>query len=165
MEDQDKKINLLMVDDEEDFLKTLSERLETRGLEVTTALDGPSAIEAAEKGGFDVALLDLQMPGMDGMELLEILKRNHKFLETIILTGHGKVETYKQATKLGVFEYLEKPMDIDKLLEVLKNAYHERLKKKFKHDKKRQEELEVLSMGASPLAILNALRSMGDDEK
>lgn len=164
MADQEKKINLLMADDEEEFLSALATRLETRGLDVTTATDGPAAIKAAKKGGFDVALLDLRMPGMDGIELLKILKENHKFLEVIILTGYGKIDSYKEATKLGAFNYLEKPFDIDKLLEELKDAYSARLKKKFKHDKKRQEEMDLLSMG-SPLAILNALKSMDDDEK
>ncbi|MCG8618700.1 MAG: response regulator [Desulfobacterales bacterium] len=165
MGNENKKINLLMVDDEEEFLNSLSERLETRDFTVTTATQGEGAIEAAKKGGFDVAILDLNMPGMDGMELLKILKENHKFLEVIILTGFGKVESYKEATKLGAFSYLEKPFDMDQLLEELKNAYHTRLKKKFEHDKKRQEELDVLAMGSSPLAILKSLMDMDDDEK
>lgn len=165
MGNENKKINLLMVDDEEEFLNSLAERLQNRDFNVTTATDGETAIGAAKKGGFDVALLDLKLPGMDGMEILQILKSNHKFLEVIILTGHGKVATYKEATKLGAFSYLEKPFDMDELLEELKNAYHTRLKKKFEHDKKRQEELEVLSMGASPLAILKSLMEMDDDEK
>ena len=90
MGNEDKKINLLMVDDEQDFLDSLAERLETRDFTVTTATEGESAINAANKGGFDVAILDLNLPGMDGMEILKILKSKHKFLEVIILTGHGK---------------------------------------------------------------------------
>ena len=164
MGNENKKINLLMVDDEEDFLNSLAERLETRDFNVTTATEGPNAIEAAEKGGFDVAILDLNMPGMDGIELLKILKGNHKFLAVIILTGYGKVDSYKEATKLGAFEYLEKPFDLDKLLEEIKNAYHTRLKKKFQHDAKRQEELYMLSMG-DPLTILKSLMEMDDNEK
>lgn len=165
MTDENKKINLLMVDDEEDFLNSLAERLRTRDFDVTTASEGEKAIKAAENGLFDVAILDLKLPGMDGMEILKILKKNHKFLEVIILTGYGKIESYKEATKLGAFSYLEKPFDLDKLLEELKDAYHTRLKKKFEHDKKRQEELEMLSMGSSPLGILKALMEMDDDEK
>ena len=165
MGNDNKKINLLMVDDEVDFLNSLAERLETRDFMVTTATDGPTAIEAAGKGGFDVAILDLKLPGMDGMEILSILKENHRFLEVIILTGFGKIESYKEATKLGAYSYLEKPFDMDQLLEELKNAYHTRLKKKFEHDKKRQEELDILSMGADPMAILKSLMEMDDDEK
>ena len=165
MSTDDRKINLLMVDDEEDFLNSLAERLETRDFEVTTATEGPKAISAAEKGLFDVAILDLNLPGMDGMEILKILKKNHKFLEVIILTGFGKVATYKEATELGAFSYLEKPFDMDQLLEELKNAYHSRLKKKFDQDKKRQEKLADLSMGSSPLGILKAMMQMDDDQK
>lgn len=165
MSSEDRKINLLMVDDEKEFLDSLSERLETRDFQVTTATEGPKAIEAAQNGLFDVAILDLNLPGMDGIEILQILKQNHKFLEVIILTGYGKVDTYKEATKLGAFNYLEKPFDFDKLIEEIKEAYHARLKKKFEHDKKRQEELDILSMGASPLAILKSLMEMDDDEK
>ncbi len=165
MGDKERKINLLMVDDELDFLTPLAKRLETRNFQITTATDGESAIKAAKKGGFDVAILDLVLPGMDGIEILQILKKNHKFLEVIILTGHGKVSTYKEAKKLGAFSYLEKPFDMDELLEKLKDAYHTRLKRKFEHDKKRQEELDILNMGASPLAILKSLMSLDDDEK
>ena len=165
MVSENKKINLLMVDDEVDFLSSLAERLETRDFNVTTATEGEKAIEAAKKGGFDVAILDLRLPGMDGIEILKILKANHKFLEVIILTGYGKIDSYKEATKLGAFSYLEKPFDMDKLLEELKEAYHTRLKKKFEHDKKRQEEMDVLAMGSSPLAILKSLMEMDDDEK
>ncbi len=164
MGNENKKINLLMVDDEQDFLNSLAERLETRDFDVTTATEGPEAIQAAEKGGFDVAILDLKLPGMDGMEILRILKKNHKFLEVIILTGYGKIDSYKEATELGAFNYLEKPFDMEKLLEELKNAYHTRLKKKFEHDKKRQEEMDLMAMG-DPMTILKALREMDDDEK
>ncbi len=165
MKAKDRKINLLMVDDEVDFLTPLAQRLESRDFQVTTATEGKSAVKAAEKGGFDVAVLDLEMPGMNGIELLQILKKNHNFLEVIILTGHGRVATYKEAKKLGAFSYLEKPFDMDELLEKLKDAYHIRLKRKFEKDKKRQEALDILGMGASPLAILRSLMSMDDDEK
>jgi DNA-binding NtrC family response regulator len=70
-----------------------------------------------------------------------------------------------EATKLGAYSYLEKPYDFEKLLEVLKNAYETRLRKKFEHDKKRMEELEMLSMGSSPLGILRSLRQLDDDKK
>ena len=165
MSNEDRKINLLMVDDEKDFLDSLAERLKTRDFDVTTATEGPAAIDAAKNGLFDVAILDLKLPGMDGMEILKILKKNHKFLEVIILTGYGKIDSYKEATKLGAFSYLEKPFDLEKLLEELKDAYHTRLKKKFEHDKNRQEALDTLSMGDSPLGILRALMQMDDDEK
>ncbi len=165
MSDEKKQIKLLIVDDEEDFLDSIAERLGLRDFDITTASEGSLAIKLAKKGKFDVAILDLRMPGMDGMELLQILKKKHKFLEVIILTGHGAIDTAVEATKLGAYSFLEKPVDFEKLLEELKNAYGARLKKKFEHDKKRMEEIDMLSMGSSPMGILKSLMHMDDDEK
>ena len=159
-----RRIKLLVVDDELDFLFTVSNRLLLRGFDVTTASDGEVAVKAAKKGKFDLTLLDLKMPGMDGTEVLGILKKRHKFLEVVILTGHGSIDTAVECTKLGAFDYLTKPCKLEDLLDVLKRAYETRLKKKFEHDQKRMEEIEVLSMG-SPLSILRALVHLDDDEK
>jgi DNA-binding NtrC family response regulator len=161
----EKPIKLLLVDDEEDFVKSLAERLSLRDFEVATASDGKQAIKAAKKGQFDVAILDLRMPGMDGTEVLKILKDKHKWLEVVMLTGHGSVDSAVEAGKLGAFGYLEKPYDFDNLVSVLKDAYTARLKKKFEHDKKRMEDIEFLSMGASPMSILTSLRRLDDEEK
>jgi len=141
-----KSIKLLLVDDEVDFLKSLSERLSLRDFEVTTASEGKQAIKAAKKGHFDVAILDLRMPGMDGTEVLKVLKDKHKWLEVVMLTGHGSVDSAVEAGKLGAFGYLEKPYEFDNLVGMLKDAYTARLKKKFEHDKKRMEDIEFLSM-------------------
>ena len=165
MPDESKKIKLLIVDDEEDFLNSIAERLGMRDFDITTASEGNLAIKAAKKKEFDVAILDMKMPGMDGMELLRILKKKHKFLEVVILTGYGGIDSAVEATKLGAHSYLEKPYDFEKLLEVLQNAYEARLRKKFEHDKKRMEELEMLRMGSSPMGILRSLMHMDDDEK
>jgi two-component system NtrC family response regulator len=165
MSDEKKKIKLLIVDDEEDFLNSIAERLEIRDFDITTASEGNLAIKVAKKGKFDVAILDMKMPGMDGMELLQILKKKHKFLEVIILTGYASIDSAVEATKLGAYSYLEKPYDFEKLLEVLKKAYETRLRKKFEHDKKRMEEIEMLRMGSSPMGILRALMHLDDDEK
>ena len=161
----EKPIKLLLVDDEEDFVKSLAERLSLRDFEVTTAFDGKQAIQAAKKGKFDVAILDLRMPGMEGTEVLKILKDKHKWLEVVMLTGHGSVDSAVEAGKLGAFGYLEKPYEFDNLVNVLKDAYTARLKKKFEHDKKRMEDIEFLSMGASPMSILTSLRRLDDEEK
>jgi len=159
------KIRLLIVDDEVKFLNSIAQRLEMRDFEVTKAADGPQAIAAARAGRFDVALLDLKMPGMDGQQVLEILKAEHKYLEVIILTGHGSVNSAVECTKLGAFGYLPKPYELDKLLETLRQAYQTRLMKKFESDLERQEEIRLIAMGNSPLAILRALRNMDDEEK
>lgn len=165
MSDEKKQIKLLIVDDEEKFLSATAERLGLRDFDVTTATEGNQSIRAAKKGKFDMAILDLRMPGMDGMELLQILKKKHKFLEVIILTGYASLDSAVEATKLGAFSYLEKPYNFEKLLEVLKEAYETRLRKKFEHDKKRIEKIEFLAMGSSPMGILRSLRRIDDDEK
>jgi DNA-binding NtrC family response regulator len=162
---EEKSIKLLLVDDEVDFLKSLSERLSLRDFEVTTASEGKQAIKAAKKGHFDVAILDLRMPGMDGTEVLKVLKDKHKWLEVVMLTGHGSVDSAVEAGKLGAFGYLEKPYDFDNLVGMLKDAYTARLKKTFEHDKKRMEDIEFLSMGSSPMSILASLRRLDDEEK
>lgn len=165
MNEKERKIKLLMVDDDEKFLNTAAERLGLKEFDVATATESEQAVKLAKKEKFDVALVDLKMPGMDGTELLKILKKKHKFLEVIILTGFGSIDSAVECTKLGAFGYLEKPYNFDQLLEVLKNAYEARLRKKYEHDKKRKEEIDFLAMGASPLAILRALRHLDDEEK
>ena len=102
-------IKILLVDDEVKFLKAVSDRLAIKGFDVTTADNGDDAVAAAGKGGFDVAVVDLQMPGMDGTQVLKALKENHKFIEIIMLTGHATVDSAVECTRLGAFKYLEKP--------------------------------------------------------
>lgn len=160
-----KQIKLLIVDDEKDFLNSIAERLGMRDFDVTTATEGPLAIEAAKNDKFDVAILDIRMPGMDGMELLQILKQKHQYLEVVMLSGHASIDSAVEATKLGAYSYLEKPYDFEKLLDVLKAAYEVRLKKKFQNDATRMQEIETLALGSSPLAILQALKRLDDDEK
>ncbi len=159
------KIKLLIVDDEVKFLNSIAQRLEMRGFDVTKAIDGNKAIKAARQGGFDVALLDLKMPGMDGKEVLEILKKEHKYLEVIILTGHGSLESAVECTKLGAYGYLPKPYELERLLELLQQAYQTRLKKKFEGDQVRIDKIMRIATGNSPLAILRELRKIDDEEK
>lgn len=159
------KIHLLMVDDEVKFLNTVTERLKLKFFDITPATNGVDAIEAAEKGRFDVAVIDLQMPGMDGVQVLERLKTRHKFLEVIILSGHATVELAVKCTKLGAFKVLEKPCGFDTLVETLKEAYESRLKKKFEKDSYRMEKIQSLAFGNSPLGILRELSKMDDAEK
>ncbi len=162
---ESKKIKLLIVDDEVDFLQVIAERLGSRDFDVVTATNGKDAIKAARKSKFDLALIDLRMPEMDGKEVLQILKKKHKFLEVIILTGHDSMESAIECTKLGAFNYLPKPYDLDRLLDILKQAYETRLRKKFEYNKKRKEEIEILAAGSSPMGILRALLRIDDDEK
>ena len=159
------KIKLLMVDDEVKFLESISKRLELKNFDVTTASNGQEAIASAEKGLFDVAVVDFKMPGMDGAQVLKTLKANHKYLEIIMLTGHATVDSAVECTKLGAFKYLEKPYDFEKLVELIKEAYETRLKKKFEHNQKRIEEIQKLSMGSSPLGLLRAMARLDNEEK
>ena len=158
-------IKLLIIDDEAKFLEAVAKRLELRGFEVRKASNGPEALAAANEEKFDLALLDLKMPGMDGDEVLERLKERHEFLEVIILTGHGSLSSAVECTKLGAFGYLPKPYEIDKLTETLKDAYEERLRKKFRADQERYERIGEIAMGRSPLGILRHLKELDDGER
>lgn len=159
------KVNILLVDDEVKFLNAIAERLRLKGFEVATATNGDDAVEAAKKGGFDVAVVDLRMPGTDGEQVLRILKQSHKFIEIIMLTGHATVDSAVECTRLGAFKYLEKPYDFEKLVEVLKEAYQARLHKKFESSVKRMEAIQRLSLHQSPLGLLREMAKLDDDRK
>jgi len=159
------KIKLLIVDDEVNFLNSIAQRLEMRDFDVTRASNGNEAIQSVNNDKFDIALLDLKMPGMDGKQVLEILKREHKYIEVIILTGHGSLESAVECTKLGAFGYLPKPYELDKLLDILKDAYETRMKKKFEKDDQRLEQLMKIATGGSALSILREMRKLDDEEK
>ncbi len=159
------KIRLLIVDDEEKFLESIAKRLEMRGFDVRTATRGEQAVEITREEKFDLALLDLKMPGMDGKQVLEILKREHKYIEVIILTGHGSVDSAVDCTKLGAFGYLPKPYELEKLLDTLQQAYKVRMEKKFKVDQARMDKIAKLATGSSALGILRELKKLDDEEK
>ena len=161
----EKKIKLLLVDDEINFLQPIAERLTLKGFDVIVTSNGKEAIASAEKDLFDVALVDFQMPGMDGTQVLKTLKENHKYLEIIMLTGHATIDSAVECTKMGAFKYLEKPYDFEKLVEVIMEAYEARLKRKFEHNQKRIDEIQKLSMGVSPLGLLRALARLDNEEK
>jgi DNA-binding NtrC family response regulator len=158
-------IKLLIVDDESRFLEAIATRLRKRGFDVKTATNGPDAIALAREEKFDIALLDLKMPGMDGKEVLRVLKQEHEFLEAVILTGHGSLESAVELTKLGAFGYLPKPYELDKLLETLQQAYQARLKKKFAADDAKMEAILNAGIGESPLLILRRLRDLDDGRR
>ncbi|MCB2229661.1 response regulator [bacterium] len=113
----------LLVDDEREFVETLSERLQTRDLESAIAYDGEQALDMLKSDSPDVMVLDLMMPGIDGIEVLRRVKKDHPDVEVIILTGHGSDSEREQAEELGAFAYLQKPANIDELAKVMKEAY------------------------------------------
>ncbi|UCD16359.1 MAG: response regulator [Candidatus Zixiibacteriota bacterium] len=114
---------ILLVDDEKEFVHTLSERLQTRNLESSVVYDGEQALDFVKKDEPDVMVLDLMMPGIDGIEVLRRVKSEHPDVEIIILTGHGSEREKALATELGAFAYLQKPVSIDVLAQVMKEAY------------------------------------------
>jgi CheY-like chemotaxis protein len=118
---------LLLVDDEKDFVQTLSERLQIRDMGSTVAYDGISALDIVRNDAPEVMVIDLKMPGMDGMDVLKQVKQTRPEIEVIILTGHGSELDRKECMDLGAFSYLQKPVDIDQLSETLKKA-HEKIK-------------------------------------
>jgi len=154
------KIRLLIVDDEERFLKTLSERLAMRDFEVTAVSNGNEAVRVAREMPFDLALVDLKMPGMPGEEVLRILKKEHPLMEVVILTGHGSVDSAVECVKGGSYRYLQKPCETDELMEVLKEAFRERVKRRLEIDNEKLDELMAVAMGESALGILRRLREL-----
>jgi len=121
------KFKVLLVDDEEDFVKSLSERLEMRDLDSNVALNGQQALESMKADEPGVMVLDLKMPGMDGMEVLRKVREAYPNVQVIILTGHGTDKDEEEAKKLGAYAYLQKPVEMDRLVDTLRKAH-----KKFK---------------------------------
>jgi DNA-binding NtrC family response regulator len=123
----------LVVDDEEDFLETLVNRMNKRNIDTTGAKSGEEALELMKKKLFDVVILDVKMPGgMDGIEALREMKKIQPLAEVLLLTGHASVETSIEGMKLGAFDYILKPVKLEELLTKLAEAFE----KKDTHDQK-----------------------------
>ena len=125
-------IQVMLVDDEVEFLNTLTKRLRKRGVDIKGVESGEKALEALKEGHYDVIILDVRMPGMDGIEVLRKIKDGYPLTEVIMLTGHANVEVAVQGMELGAFDYLMKPMDIDELLYKVEDAFK---KKQIQEDK------------------------------
>ena len=119
---QTDKIKLLIVDDEEGYVNVLSKRMTKRDIDVTVALSGSGGIQALRKQDFDVAVLDLKMEDMDGIEVLKIFKKMDPNLPVIMLTGHGSEKAAKEGVALGAFDYLTKPCELEELLDRIREA-------------------------------------------
>ena len=120
------RVRLLLIDDEKDFVNILSKRIKRRKIDVTETFSGAEAIQALRGQEFDVAVLDLKMEDMDGIEVLKMLKIMDPKLAVIMLTGHGSAEAAEQGIKLGAFDYLTKPCELEELLEKIMAAYAHR---------------------------------------
>jgi DNA-binding NtrC family response regulator len=136
-----------------------------RDFNVIAVNRGEKAIEAARSTPIDVALVDLKMPGIDGEETLKKLKAEHRWMEVIILTGHGTVDSAVECTKSGAYSYMQKPCGLDHLLEALKSAYKKRVMNKKKIEEKKMDELLKISISGSPRAILRRLKEIDKEDK
>ena len=126
-------IQLLLVDDEELFLSTTKKLLEKRGVNTATSANGFDALKILEEHRIDVVILDVKMPGLDGVEVLRKIKRKYPLIEVIMLTGHASVESAVEGLKLGAFDYLTKPSSIEEIIAKVQNAF----------DKKRAKEEQI----------------------
>jgi len=120
------KIKILLVDDEKEFVETLSERIRMRDQKSDVALNGEEALKLMDDDLPDVVVLDLKMPGIDGMEVLRRIRKAYPDVQVIMLTGHGSDKDEKEARKLGAFEYLQKPVEIETLMKKIKKAYKQK---------------------------------------
>jgi DNA-binding NtrC family response regulator len=124
-----KDIKVLVVDDEVAFANTLSQRLQMRDMIVGTAYDGEEALSMLKKEEPDVMVLDLRMPGMQGMDVLRETKKAYPLVQVIVLTGHGTDKDAEEARRLGGFDFLNKPADIDHLERKIRKACQEKREK------------------------------------
>lgn len=141
---------ILLVDDEVVFTTNMTKLLTTRGYRVTAVNSGDAAIQALEKDTFDVVVLDLKMPGMDGITTLKEIKKLGLFTETLILTGHGSIDTALEAIKLGAYDYLTKPCEIEDLVDKIEGAWE----KKDGEEKKELHE-KIQKVVESPASVFD----------
>jgi DNA-binding NtrC family response regulator len=134
-----REFNVLVVDDEEEFREMTAKRLTKRGLKVQVAENGEKALEVLEHSFTDVVLLDVKMPGIDGIETLRRIRSLKPLVEVVLLTGHASVDSGIEGMKLGAFDYLMKPIELDPLLEKLADAYE---KKRLHQEKIEQAQLK-----------------------
>lgn len=149
-----KSIRVLLVDDEEDLVTFLGQRLKRQGFTVIASTSGQQALTAAKQRTFDVAVLDLKMPHMDGIAVLQKLKEVQPFLEAIMLTGHGSHDSALEAGRLQAFRYLIKPYNHEELVALIQEAHQakvDKMKAEFL-----QELAKVTGGGGSPREIIEA---------
>ncbi len=135
---------VILVDDEVDFIDTMSKRLQKRDYKVLTATDGQQALEMVDSNrNLEVMILDVKMPGMDGIEVLEEMKKRYPLIEVIMLTGHATIESAIDGMKIGAFDYLMKPCDIEQLSQKIQEAVAKRQAQEEKIQKARLEKIMV----------------------
>ncbi|RJP74677.1 MAG: response regulator [Candidatus Abyssobacteria bacterium SURF_17] len=139
---------LLLVDDEERFLETTRKLLQKRGVETFTAANGIDALKVLEDHRIDVVILDVKMPGLDGVEVLRKIKQKYPLIEVVMLTGHASVESAVEGLKLGAYDYVMKPLAIEDMLKKVNEAYD---KKRAMEDKIRKAKVDRII--SHPMAV------------
>ncbi len=146
---------ILAVDDEVTILQSLSGILSDEGFEVLTASNGYEALKIIEEESPDLVLLDIWMPGIDGIETLQEIKRTHPFLQVVIISGHGTIETAVKATKLGAYDFIEKPLSIEKIVVTINNALNfRRLEEENRFLRKKTLEKHSITGNSPPVQAL-----------
>jgi DNA-binding NtrC family response regulator len=144
------KPSVLLVDDEAPFVEAMAKRLGKRDLKVLTALSGQEALDTLGSGGpskVDVVILDVKMPGMDGLETLAAIKQKHPNVEVVMLTGHATVESAIEGMKSGAYDYLMKPCDMETLMTKVSEAVN----------KKREHEARILEAKSQAFALQHGI--------
>ena len=145
--------SILVVDDEPSIVQSLSGLLADEGFEVITASNGYEALKLIDTESPDLVLLDIWMPGIDGLDTLKEIKKSSPFIQVIIITGHGTIETAVKATKLGAYDFIEKPLSIDKVIVAINNALNfRRLEEENRYLRKKTIEKHSIS-GTSPATL------------
>ena len=143
------KTRVLLVDDEEKFVELMTERLTMRNYDVTSCLSGEDALDTVKGYNFDVVILDVMMPGIDGIKTLREIKGIKPLTEVILLTGHAAVDTAIEGMKLGAFDYLQKPCETEDLVSKIDKAYQ----RKAEHEE-RIRAAKVADALSSPRSVL-----------
>lgn len=147
--------SILIVDDEPSILQSLSGLLSDEGFEVSTAANGYEALKIIDTEFPDLVLLDIWMPGIDGIETLKEIKKDNPYIQIIIISGHGTIETAVKATKLGAFDLIEKPLSIDKIIVAINNALNfRRLEEENRYLRKKTLEKHSITGNSPPIVAL-----------
>ena len=152
-------MKLLFVDDEQTFLKYLANRMVLEGFTVKATFSGEEAIQAAAEDDFDVAIVDLHMPGIDGIEVLKRLRELQPFLPSIVLTAHGSVDNALKSAKYNAFKFLSKPVDMALLLRTIQEARDHRLEFEKKNLEMKDSPDDLSNKGAM-IKLFDKLRGL-----
>ncbi len=155
-----KLAKVLFVDDETRYAENMAKLLGNRGYRVVTANSGDQALQRLEEEDFDIIVLDLKMPGLDGIATLKEINERELLTETLILTGHGSIDTALEATKIGAFDYLTKPCEVQDLVDKIEEAWN---KKSEVEQAERNEKIKKII--ESPSAVFSMMKKPGSKKE